>query len=86
MQSLPDKLHGAANGNHQNAIRMAERIPGYLASAIEHLKAASSDEHGAHLRGGYLRQGDDLLDTVVRHIESVRRELRVAHCPEPDAS
>lgn len=82
MNPLPDKVHGHSGGNHKAAIDCAYDIRKYVDAAVLQLTEAANETLGAHLRGGYLREADETLETIIRFARSAQKELRIAHCPD----
>lgn len=76
--TLPATLH-EVRGNHQVAIDRTVDISKYVQQAVHCLREAMKEEHGSHLRGGFLRQGDDFLDVIIRLAKCAKSELRTAY-------
>lgn len=81
MNELPETLH-ETRGGHQVAIDRTKDIHKYVDKAINCLEQAMNNEHGSILRGGYLKQGDDYLDAIIRYANSAKEELRQSYAPE----
>lgn len=81
-KALPAIVHGHCGGNHKTAINLAGDIAKYVRQTVEQLTLAADESLGPHVRGGYLREGDAALDTIIRFAEGAKDQLRVAHCPE----
>jgi len=80
MKQLPTNVHGHAGGNHQVAIDRTRDIGPYVAKAVASLSSAADEKLSAPLRGGYLREADELLDAIIRYANCAKTELRIAHC------
>lgn len=81
MHTLPAQVHGHCGGNHETALARAGDIAKYVEQAVARLKSAADESLGSHVRGGFLREGDATLDTIIRFAMCAKRELRTAHCP-----
>jgi hypothetical protein len=80
MQKLPIKVHGHSGGNHKVAMDRTNDIAKYVERAVQELTAAADEGLGSSLRGGYLREADETLDTIIRFATCAKNELRIAHC------
>lgn len=77
MDALQQVLH-KSNGDYEHALSMAKNIGQYCEKSVSCLQNALSDDHGPNVRGGYLREADDYLDTIIRHAKAVKEALRKA--------
>lgn len=80
---LPEQIH-EAKGNASIAIDRTADIRGLADRAVEYLRQSQGDRHGPHLRAGYLKEGDEMLDAIIRYANTAKVELRIAYCPNFD--
>lgn len=79
-KQLPKTVH-EAKGGLQVAIDRTADIAQYVERAVECLTKVK-DEKGEYVRAGYLQQGDETLDTIIRFAKCAKDLLREAYCPQ----
>jgi hypothetical protein len=80
-RQLPNQIHGHSGGNHKVAIDRTADIRKYVEQAVAQLEQARDESFGSFLRGGYLRQADETLNTIIRYAHCAKDELRNQYCP-----
>lgn len=81
LDALPVDVRGTTNAAHQEAIAGAKAISAMVKEVTLCLGSASDETLPAPLRGGFLRAGDEHLDTIIRIAQEAKDDLRRAHCP-----
>lgn len=74
---LPERIY-ETRGNHESAVKTVAGLKQYVDTAISQLTHAGKKDEDATVRGGYLRAGDEMLETIIRHANCARDELRIA--------
>ena len=77
VSKLPDSLHGT-KGNHVSALELTKGIAEYVQKAVNHLDVAGQADVDPLLRGGYLKAGYEMLDTIQRHAKAAQNQLHIA--------
>lgn len=73
-KQFPEQVH-RTGGNHLAAIDRTLDIAGYVAKAADLLRKAADDDNGSFERAGFLKQGYDYLDVIIRYANCAKDEL-----------